>query len=43
MRLKLQILDKIAFIILFHAATMCGEKAPWLPVHSQSSLSSTKS
>lgn len=39
----LQIQDKIAFIILFHAATMPGEKAPWLPAYFQSSMSSTES
>lgn len=43
MRLMLQIQDKTAFIILFHAATMREEKAPWLPVHFQDSLSTTKS
>lgn len=43
MRLMLQIQDKTAFIILFHAATMHKEKAPWLPVHFQDSLSTTKS
>lgn len=40
---ELQIQDKIAFIILFHAATMPGEKAPWLPAHFQSLMSSTES
>lgn len=40
---ELQILDKIAFIILFHAATMPREKARWLPAHSHSSMSCIES
>lgn len=39
---KRQLQDKIAFIILFHAATMHMEKAQ-LPARTHSSMSYTKS